>query len=72
MTSTTTTAKKPPAWFVHTAWRVHRALHRISGGRLLWTTSNNRGWGAMRLTTIGRRSGRERSVIIGTSKTGRI
>lgn len=65
MTSTTTTAKKPPAWFVHTAWRVHRGLHRISGGRFLWTTSNKRGWGTMRLTTIGRRSGTERGVIIG-------
>jgi hypothetical protein len=28
--------KVPPAWFVHTAWRAHRALHRLSGGRRLW------------------------------------
>lgn len=55
----------PPRWFVHTAWRVHRALHRLSGGRFLWTTSNRRGWGAMHLTTIGRKSGQQRSVIIG-------
>jgi deazaflavin-dependent oxidoreductase (nitroreductase family) len=55
----------PPAWFVHTAWRVHRALHRLSGGRFLWTPSNKRGWGALRLTTVGRRSGQERSVIVG-------
>jgi deazaflavin-dependent oxidoreductase (nitroreductase family) len=50
---------------VHVAWRVHRALYRVSGGRFLWTTSNKRGWGALRLTTVGRRSGQERSVILG-------
>ena len=60
----------PPPWFVHTAWRVHRALHRLSGGRFLWTTSNKRGWGALRLTTIGRKSGHERSVILGYLEDG--
>jgi deazaflavin-dependent oxidoreductase (nitroreductase family) len=50
---------------VHTAWRVHRALYRVSGGRFLWTPANKRGWGALRLTTVGRKSGRERNVIIG-------
>ncbi len=49
----------PPPWFVHTAWRAHRALYRLSGGRFLWTTSNERGWGALLLTTTGRRSGQE-------------
>jgi deazaflavin-dependent oxidoreductase (nitroreductase family) len=60
----------PPPWFVHTAWRAHRALYRLSGGRFLWTTSNRRGWGALRLTTIGRKSGQERSVIIGYVEDG--
>ena len=62
--------KVPPPWFVHIAWHVHRALYRLTGGRLLWTTSNKRGWGAMRLTTIGRKSGQERSVIIGYLEDG--
>ena len=62
--------KHPPPWFVHTAWRVHRALYRLSGGRFLWATSNKRGWGALRLTTIGRKSGQERSVIIGYIEEG--
>jgi deazaflavin-dependent oxidoreductase (nitroreductase family) len=62
--------KVPPRWFVHTAWRVHRALYRLSGGRFLWTTSNKRRWGAMRLTTIGRKSGEERTVIIGYLEDG--
>jgi deazaflavin-dependent oxidoreductase (nitroreductase family) len=62
--------KVPPAWFVHTAWRAHRVLHRISGGRFLWSPSNKRGWGALRLTTQGRRTGLERSVIIGYLEDG--
>jgi deazaflavin-dependent oxidoreductase (nitroreductase family) len=44
---------------------VHRALYRLSRGRFLWTPANKRGWGALHLTTVGRRSGQERSVIIG-------
>ena len=62
--------KHPPPWFVHAAWRVHRALYRLSGGRFLWTTSNKRGWGSLRLTTVGRKSGEERSVIIGYLEEG--
>lgn len=60
----------PPPWFVHTAWRAHRALYRLSGGRFLWTPANKRGWGALHLITIGRKSGRERSVIIGYVEDG--
>ena len=70
MTDPSRPPKKPPAWFVHTAWRVHRALHRLSGGRFLWKTSNKRGWGALRLTTTGRKSGQERDVIIGYLEDG--
>ena len=64
------TPKRPPAWFVHGAWRVHRALYKISGGRFLWTTSNKRGWGALHLTTVGRKSGQERRVIVGYLEDG--
>ena len=67
----TRSPKLPPPWFVHTFWRVHRALYRLSGGRFLWTPANKRlGWGALRLTTVGRKSGRERSVIIGYLEDG--
>ena len=59
-----------PRWFVHTAWRVHRGLYRISGGRFLWAPSNKRAWGALRLTTVGRRSGKERNVIVGYLEDG--
>lgn len=62
--------KHPPRWFVHVAWRVHRALYKLSGDRFLWTTSNKRGWGALRLTTVGRKSGQERTVIVGYLEDG--
>lgn len=69
-TTATTSLRTPPRWFVRTAWRVHRALHRLSGGRFLWTTADKRGWGALRLTTTGRRSGQERTVILGYLEDG--
>jgi F420H(2)-dependent quinone reductase len=69
-TPATRPPKIPPTWIVHTAWRAHRALYRVSGGRFLWTTSNKRGWGALRLTTVGRKSGQERSVILGYVEDG--
>ncbi len=64
------TQRLPPAWFIHGAWRVHRALYRVSGGRFLWSPANKRGWGALRLTTVGRKSGKERSVIVGYLEEG--
>jgi F420H(2)-dependent quinone reductase len=60
----------PPRWFVRLAWSVHRALYRVTGGRVgLWRARANR-WGTLRLTTIGRRTGRERSVIIAYIEDG--
>jgi deazaflavin-dependent oxidoreductase (nitroreductase family) len=71
MTDTTTAPPKlPPAWFKHLFWRVHRVLHRLSRGRFLWTPAAKRGWGALRLTTTGRRSGQPRTVIIGYIEDG--
>jgi F420H(2)-dependent quinone reductase len=69
-TATSQPPKLPPRWFKHAFWRVHRALCRVSGGRFLWTTASKRGWGALRLTTTGRRSGRERDVIVGYIEDG--
>lgn len=60
----------PPRWFVRAAWRVHRALYRLGGGRVLWRAGGRRGWGALRLTTVGRRSGEPRSVLLGYLEDG--
>jgi deazaflavin-dependent oxidoreductase (nitroreductase family) len=64
------TPRLQPRWFILLFWKVHRALFRVTGGRLgLWPARAQR-WGAMRLTTIGRRSGQERSVILGYLEDG--
>jgi len=64
-TSNTKQARVPPRWFERLAWSTHRGVYRLSRGRLgLWRPKPD-GWGAMHLTTIGRRSGLERSVIVG-------
>lgn len=70
MASDEGTARVPPRWFVRLAWRVHRGLYRVSGGRLgLWTPKPAT-WGTLRLTTTGRRSGRQRSVLLGYVEDG--
>ncbi len=66
-------AKKPrlpPSWFKHLFWKGHRGLYRLTGGRLgLWRPRPN-GWGTLHLTTIGRRSGLERKVIVAYFEDG--
>jgi len=60
----------PPRWFIRRFWFAHRRLYRLTGGRLgLWRPKPN-GWGAMRLTTVGRRTGLERSVMVGYFEDG--
>ncbi|NLG22890.1 MAG: nitroreductase family deazaflavin-dependent oxidoreductase [Actinomycetales bacterium] len=60
----------PPRWFVTRAWTVHRNIHRLTGGHFgLWRPKPSR-WGTMRLTTIGRRTGQDRSVILAYIEDG--
>lgn len=60
----------PPRWFVVSFWHVHRMMLRVSGGRIgLWRPKMDR-WGAMWLTTTGRRSGRARRVVVGYFEDG--
>lgn len=64
------TPRLPPRWFVRSFWHAHRAIVRLSGARVgLWRPKKD-GWGALRLTVVGRRSGRERKVIIGYVEDG--
>ncbi len=59
------TPRLPPQWFMRLFWLAHRRVFRLTRGRLgLWRPKPN-GWGAMRLTTVGRRTGEERSVMLG-------
>jgi len=60
----------PPRLFVRAAWVAHRTLHRLTGGRRgLWPSTADR-WGTMRLTTVGRRTGRRRAAILGYFEDG--
>ena len=61
----------PPRWFVRLAWYTHRGLYRVTGGRVgLRPPKAADKWGTARLTTIGRRSGQERSVMVGYFEDG--
>src|SRR6476661_8749763 len=63
-------ARLPPRWFIQAFWRVHRRVVKASRGRKgLWPARPDK-WGALRLTTTGRRSGDQRSVIIGYYEDG--
>ena len=63
-------ARLPPRWFIVTFWHAHRLIVRASGGRRgLWPPRPGK-WGALRLTTRGRRSGEPRSVIVGYYEDG--
>lgn len=60
----------PPRWFIRRFWFTHRRVYRWTGGRLgLWRPKRD-GWGAMHLSVVGRRSGLERSVILGYFEDG--
>lgn len=60
-----TKARMPPRWFVRLAWYAHRGLYRLTGGRVGLRRAKADNWGTMRLTTTGRRTGEERSVMLG-------
>ena len=63
-------APLPPRWFIKAFWRIHRRIVRTSGGRKgLWSPRPGK-WGALRLTTTGRRSGAPRPVILGYYEDG--
>ena len=63
--------KLPPRWFVRAAWMTHRAIHRSTGGRvgLAWPKVGDK-LGYLRLKTTGRRTGRERAVILAYIEDG--
>jgi len=60
----------PPRWFVRNAWKIHRGLYRITGGRFGLRQPTADRFGLARLTVTGRRTGQERSVMIGYYRDG--
>src|SRR5690349_20434517 len=61
----------PPRWFIRLFWYGHRALLRGTRGRIGLLRPKPNGWGALRLTTTGRRTGRPRPVVVGYIEDGR-
>ncbi len=55
----------PPRWVIRLAWRIHRGLYRRSGGRFGLRRPSDKTYGLMWVTTVGRRSGQNRPVMLG-------
>ena len=65
-----TSPSLPPRWFIRSFWAVQRAVYSVTGGRFGLRTATADRWGMMRLQTIGRRSGKERTAILGYFEDG--
>ncbi|HEX5015290.1 MAG TPA: nitroreductase family deazaflavin-dependent oxidoreductase [Candidatus Limnocylindrales bacterium] len=66
MTAEQGTANLPPRPIVRFFWKLHRTAYRLTGGRFgLSRPETGSKFGMMRLTTIGRRTGKSREAIIG-------
>ena len=59
-----------PRWLVWTIWKLHRTLYAVTGGRFGLRAPGPGRWGMLRLSTIGRRTGRHRAVILGYLEDG--
>lgn len=61
----------PPRPLIRSAWFLHRFAHRVTGGRFgLARPEAGAKFGMLRLTTTGRKTGRERTAIIGYFEDG--
>ena len=64
------TPRLPPRWFIRSFWVVHRALYSVTGGRLGLRRAKVDHWGMLRIRTVGRRTGTERTAILGYLEDG--
>ena len=71
---TTKTEQRPPRlqprWFIRSFWAMQRATYSVTGGRFGLRSANADRWGMMRLRTVGRRTGVERTAILGYFEDG--
>jgi F420H(2)-dependent quinone reductase len=63
-------ASLPPRWFIRSAWAIHRGIYSLTRGRLGLKAPTPKAWGMLRLTTVGRRSGKARKAILGYYEDG--
>ena len=54
-----------PRWLVRTIWMLHRAAYSITRGRFGLRPSHEKRGGMLRLTSIGRKTGKTRVAIVG-------
>ena len=60
----------PPRWFIRSFWVLQRAAYSVTGGRFGLRTARADRWGMLRLRTVGRLSGKERTAILGYFEDG--
>ena len=60
----------PPRWFIRSFWAAQRAVYTVTRGRIGLRPATADRWGMLRLRTIGRRSGQERTAILGYFEDG--
>jgi F420H(2)-dependent quinone reductase len=60
----------PPRWFIRAFWVMHRLLYSVTRGRFGLRGATAERWGMLRIRTIGRRSGAERTAILGYLEDG--
>jgi deazaflavin-dependent oxidoreductase (nitroreductase family) len=70
MSASTETRRPPPHWLIRTFGVVHLAGHRLTDGRFGLSRPKPDRWGTLCLTTTGRRTGKERSVMLGYFEDG--
>jgi len=63
--------RTPPRFVARTFWVLHRAVYRLSGGRVgLSRPEAGAKFGMLRLDTVGRRSGQRRLTMVGYYEDG--
>jgi deazaflavin-dependent oxidoreductase (nitroreductase family) len=70
MSAPKSSPRLPPRWFIRGFWFAHRRVYRLTRGRFgLWRPKAKK-WGAMRVNTIGRRTGQTHGVMVGYFEDG--
>jgi deazaflavin-dependent oxidoreductase (nitroreductase family) len=64
------TPRLPPRWFIRAFWVMHRLLYSVTGGRFGLRGYRAKRWGMLRIRTVGRRTGAERTAILGYLEDG--
>ena len=63
-------AQLPPRWFIRLFWAAQRGVYAGTRGRFGLRPATADQWGMLRLRTVGRRSGKQRTAILGYFEDG--